>query len=59
LPLPLLDGGHLLYHFFEWIRGRPLPEAVQRAGQRIGLALILALTILALASDVLRFFGPF
>jgi regulator of sigma E protease len=57
LPVPLLDGGHLLYYAIESVRGRPLSEGAQRIGQQLGLAAILLLTGLALASDLLRYFG--
>ncbi|MGA1694668.1 MAG: RIP metalloprotease RseP [Burkholderiaceae bacterium] len=57
LPVPMLDGGHLLYYAIEFVRGRPLSEGAQRLGQQLGLAAILSLTGLALASDLLRYFG--
>jgi regulator of sigma E protease len=57
LPVPMLDGGHLLYYAIEFVRGRPLSEGAQRIGQQLGLAAILSLTGLALASDLLRYFG--
>ncbi|MDR2244618.1 MAG: RIP metalloprotease RseP [Burkholderiales bacterium] len=56
LPVPLLDGGHLLYYFAEIIRGRPLPERAIEIGQRIGLALIVTLIVLALLNDFSRLF---
>ncbi len=54
LPIPVLDGGHLLYYIVEGISGRPVPEKVEAIGQRIGLALILALTSLAIFNDLAR-----
>lgn len=54
LPIPILDGGHLLYYFIEWIRGKPLSEAAQFIGQRIGLAMIFMLMGLALFNDFVR-----
>lgn len=54
LPVPVLDGGHFLYHMAEFLRGRPLPESVQSAGQRIGLALLLGLMALAIFNDLYR-----
>ena len=57
LPIPMLYGGHLLYYFYELLRGKPLPEQVQAAGQRIGMMLVLGLTGLALLNDFSRFFG--
>ena len=57
LPIPLLDGGHLLYYLLEAVRGRPLSEAAQMVGQRIGLALIFALMGLAIFNDLARLLG--
>ena len=57
LPVPMLDGGHLLYYAAEFVRGSPLPAAVQAAGQKLGLFAILTLTGLALTSDALRLLG--
>ncbi|GAB4348447.1 MAG: sigma E protease regulator RseP [Immundisolibacter sp.] len=54
LPVPVLDGGHLLYYFAEWVRGRPLPERLRAVGQQIGLAALLALTVLAFYNDITR-----
>ena len=57
LPIPILDGGHLLYFAYEGIAGKPLSEAVQAQGQRIGLALILSLMTLAFYVDIARLLG--
>jgi regulator of sigma E protease len=57
LPIPMLDGGHLLYYLWELVRGRPLPAEVQDAGRRMGLALIIMLTVLALFNDFARLAG--
>jgi len=57
LPVPLLDGGHLLYYAAEFVRGRPLPEEVQHAGQRLGIALLVGLMGLAFYNDILRILG--
>ena len=54
LPIPILDGGHLLYMLFECVLGRPLPIRVQNAGQHVGLVLILSVMCLALYNDFLR-----
>lgn len=54
LPVPLLDGGHLLYYLLEMIRGRPLPESVMEIGQKVGLFFVLGLTALALTNDFVR-----
>jgi regulator of sigma E protease len=57
LPIPMLDGGHLLYYLWELVRGGPLPAEVQDAGRRIGLALIVLLTVVALYNDFARIVG--
>jgi regulator of sigma E protease len=54
LPIPLLDGGHLMYYFVEVFQGRPVSERVMELGARIGMAIIGALIFLALYNDVLR-----
>lgn len=56
LPVPVLDGGHLLYHTAELIRGRPLPEWLQNLGLRVGVSLLILLMGLALFNDVFRRF---
>ncbi|MDR3353264.1 MAG: RIP metalloprotease RseP [Zoogloeaceae bacterium] len=56
LPIPVLDGGHLLYYCAEWIRGRPLSEWAMLQGQRIGLALLITLMTFALFNDLSRHF---
>jgi len=57
LPIPVLDGGHLLYYLAELVRGRPLSEEVQAAGQQIGMAALLLLMGLAFYNDLLRLLG--
>lgn len=57
LPIPLLDGGHLMYYLVEFVRGRPVPEAVQAIGQQIGLALLLGLMVLVFYNDLSRLIG--
>ncbi|BAJ01211.1 peptidase, M50 family [Shewanella violacea DSS12] len=54
LPLPVLDGGHLLYYFIEVITGRPVPEKVQEIGFRFGAAMLLMLMSIALFNDFSR-----
>ena len=54
LPVPLLDGGHLLYYAVEFVRGRPLSDKVQEVGFRIGLAMVGALMLFATANDIFR-----
>ena len=53
-PIPLLDGGHLLYYGCEVVLGRPLGERAQDVGFRVGLALVLALVIFAAWNDLVR-----
>lgn len=53
-PIPLLDGGHLLFYAIETIRGRPLSEKAQEVGFRIGLAIVVMLMIFATFNDILR-----
>jgi regulator of sigma E protease len=53
-PIPLLDGGHLLFYGIEAIRGRPLSERAQELGFRIGLAFVLMLMIFATFNDILH-----
>jgi len=54
LPIPVLDGGHLMYHLAELIKGGPLSERVMEIGQQIGLTLLALLMGLALYNDILR-----
>jgi membrane-associated protease RseP (regulator of RpoE activity) len=53
-PIPMLDGGHLLYYAFEAVRGRPLGEKAQEIGFRIGLALVLFLMVFATWNDLAK-----
>ena len=53
-PVPLLDGGHLLFYAIEAARGRPLSERAQEVGFRIGLAIVLMLMIFATYNDILH-----
>lgn len=54
LPIPVLDGGHLLYYIVEMLAGRPVPEKVQIVGYQLGLFLILGVMALALYNDFAR-----
>lgn len=54
-PIPLLDGGHLLYYAIEAIQGKPLADKVQKIGLRLGTALIIALAIFAVVNDIRHF----
>lgn len=57
LPLPMLDGGHLMYYLFEGVTGRPVSEVWLERLQRGGMALLLMLMSLALFNDVVRLLG--
>jgi regulator of sigma E protease len=54
LPIPLLDGGHLMYYLVEIIKGSPVSERVMDVGQRLGMSLLLLLTAFALYNDINR-----
>ena len=57
LPIPALDGGHLLFFGIEAIFGRPLPEAFQAVLMRGGIALLLALMVCVTVYDIMRQFS--
>jgi regulator of sigma E protease len=57
LPIPLLDGGHLLYYAVEVFKGSPVSEKVMELGQRVGLALLLFLMAFAFYNDINRLFS--
>jgi len=54
LPVPILDGGHLLYYLIEAIKGSPVSESMLAIGQQLGLVLLLGLMSIALYNDILR-----
>ncbi|QJR81778.1 sigma E protease regulator RseP [Alteromonas pelagimontana] len=54
LPIPMLDGGHLLYFTIEWLTGKPVSEAVQEWGFRIGGMLLLTIMSIAIFNDISR-----
>lgn len=54
LPVPMLDGGHIVFYMAELIRGKPLPESVQIAAVKIGMVLLLMLMIVAFYNDISR-----
>ncbi len=56
LPVPLLDGGHLLYYLAEVVKGSPVSDRAFEVGQRIGMAVLAVLMALALFNDVSRLF---
>jgi regulator of sigma E protease len=57
LPVPLLDGGHLMYYLAEMVIGKPVSEGTQIIGQQIGLVLLLGLMSIALFNDISRLLG--
>jgi regulator of sigma E protease len=54
LPVPVLDGGHLMYHMLEILRGAPLSERTMEYGQRVGLTMLGLLMTVALYNDIVR-----
>jgi regulator of sigma E protease len=54
LPIPLLDGGHLMYYAIEMVKGRPVSERAMELGQRVGLALLLVMMAFAFYNDLNR-----
>lgn len=57
LPIPILDGGYLVYFLIEWIKGSPVSENAQLQGQKVGIVLIAGLMGLAFYVDIARLFG--
>jgi regulator of sigma E protease len=57
LPIPVLDGGHLLYHMIEVVRRRPLSERFMEIGQQIGMSILFALMAFAFFNDLTRLFN--
>lgn len=58
LPIPILDGGHLVFICWEALRGKPMSMRHREMAQALGMMLILALMLLVFYQDILRFFGP-
>jgi regulator of sigma E protease len=56
-PVPMLDGGHLLYYLIEAVRGKPLGQSAQELGFKVGLALVLALMLATTFNDILHLFS--
>lgn len=54
LPIPVLDGGHLVYHAIEGVMGRPVSERMQMVGLRIGIVMLMSLMLLAIFNDLSR-----
>jgi regulator of sigma E protease len=59
LPLPVLDGGHLMYYVWETVTGKPVSELWLERLQRGGVALLMAMMCIAMFNDVSRIFGQF
>ena len=57
LPIPLLDGGHLMYYLIELLKGSPVSDSVQTLGQQLGIAILLCLMSIAFYNDILRLMG--
>ena len=57
MPIPVLDGGHLMFYAWEWARGRPLDARAQEVGYRVGLALVLALFAFVFWNDLSHYWG--
>ncbi|MBV8146922.1 MAG: RIP metalloprotease RseP [Gammaproteobacteria bacterium] len=57
LPIPILDGGQILFQLVEWLKGSPLSERAQALGQQVGIALLIVLMGVALYNDIARQFG--
>ena len=55
LPIPILDGGHLMFYLYEFVSGKPVSEHVEAIGQRIGIALLMMLMALAFYNDIMRY----
>ncbi len=54
LPIPVLDGGHLLYYLLEWAKGSPLPDKVQVLGYQMGMVLLAGVMSMAIYNDIMR-----
>lgn len=57
LPIPVLDGGHLMYHIIEVVKRKPLSERAMAIGQQVGMSLLFALMAFAFFNDLTRLFG--
>jgi regulator of sigma E protease len=58
LPIPILDGGQVIYQLAEWLKGSPLSERAQAVGQQIGIALLVLLMGVAFFNDIVRQIQP-
>ena len=57
LPIPVLDGGHLIFYIYEWLVGKPMPEAVQEHGYKIGFSVLIVFMMLAFGNDLIQILG--
>jgi regulator of sigma E protease len=57
MPVPLLDGGHLMYYVAEIVKGSPVSERVMEVGQQVGMVLLFSLMAFALYNDINRLLG--
>jgi len=56
LPIPALDGGHVMFLLYEMVVGKPAPEKIIESAQIVGMILLLSLLVFANGNDILRFF---
>ena len=54
LPIPVLDGGHLMYYFIEIIKGSPVSDRIQMVGYKVGFSMLMGLMVFATYNDVMR-----
>ena len=54
LPIPMLDGGHLMYYLIEFIIRRPVPDKIQIVAQQLGITFLILLSFFALYNDIMR-----
>jgi len=57
LPVPILDGGHLLFSFIEWLRGKPVSLRKREIAQQVGMVLLVGLMVFAFYNDIFRWLG--
>jgi regulator of sigma E protease len=57
LPIPILDGGHLLFSLIEWLRGKPVSLRKREIAQQVGFVLLVGLMIFAFYNDIFRLLG--
>jgi regulator of sigma E protease len=54
LPIPLLDGGHLMYYMLEIVKGSPVSDKAMEIGQQVGMGMLLLLMVFAMYNDITR-----